>query len=73
MSEQSNSVTPSTTANYFIGYKRILDYFKQAQKGCPKGVGLKKDSKAKGSYTELTSCGGSSGGCILCPVSVLAT
>lgn len=53
MSEQSNSVTASTSADYLIGYERILDYFKQAQKECPKGVGLKKDSKAKGSYITL--------------------
>lgn len=53
MSEKSNSVTLSTSADYLIGYERILDYFKQAQKECPKGVGLKKDSKAKGSYITL--------------------
>jgi len=53
MSEKSNSVTASTSADYLIGYERILDYFKQAQKECPKGVGLKKDSKAKGSYITL--------------------
>jgi len=41
MSEKSNSVTVSTSADYLIGYERILDYFKQAQKECPKGVGLK--------------------------------
>lgn len=53
MSEKFNPVTASTTADYLIGYERILDYFKQAQKECPKGVGLKKDSKAKGSYITL--------------------
>lgn len=53
MSEKSNSVTASTSADYLIGYERILDYFKQAQKECPKGVGLKKDSKAKVSYVTL--------------------
>lgn len=53
MSEKSNSVTLSTSADYLIGYERILDYFKQAQKECPKGVGLKKDTKAKGSYVTL--------------------
>ncbi|XZO03446.1 MAG: hypothetical protein ACM65L_06945 [Microcoleus sp.] len=53
MSEKSNSITVSTSADYLIGYERILDYFKQAQKECPKGVGLKKDSKAKGSYITL--------------------
>ncbi|WP_041622977.1 hypothetical protein [Oscillatoria nigro-viridis] len=53
MSEKSNPVTLSTSADYLIGYERILDYFKQAQKECPKGVGLKKDSKAKGSYITL--------------------
>lgn len=51
MSEKSNSVTTNTTADYLIGYERILDYFKQAQKECPKGVGLKRDSKASGGYT----------------------
>ncbi|MEG4575809.1 hypothetical protein QUA56_24530 [Microcoleus sp. N3A4] len=53
LSEKSNSVTLSTSADYLIGYEQILDYFKQAQKECPKGVGLKKDSKAKGSYITL--------------------
>jgi len=53
MSEKSNSITVSTSADYLIGYERILDYFKQAQKECPKGLGLKKDSKAKGSYIIL--------------------
>jgi hypothetical protein len=53
MSEKSNSVTASTTADYLIGYERILDYFKQAQKECPKGVGLKRDSKASGGYITL--------------------
>ncbi|MEG3975206.1 hypothetical protein QT970_11355 [Microcoleus sp. herbarium8] len=53
MSEKSNSVTVNTSADYLIGYERILDYFKQAQKESPKGVGLKKDSKAKGSYITL--------------------
>ncbi|WP_293355070.1 MULTISPECIES: hypothetical protein [unclassified Microcoleus] len=53
MSEKSNPITVSTSADYLIGYERILDYFKQAQKECPKGVGLKKDSKAKGSYITL--------------------
>lgn len=53
MSEKSDSVTASTSTDYLIGYERILDYFKQAQKECPKRVGLKKDSKAKGSYITL--------------------
>ena len=38
MSEKSNSVTASASADYLIGYERIMDYFKQAQKECPKGV-----------------------------------
>ncbi|MEG4521171.1 MULTISPECIES: hypothetical protein [unclassified Microcoleus] len=53
MSEKSYPVTASTTADYLIGYERILDYFKQAQKECPKGVGLKRDSKASGGYITL--------------------
>lgn len=53
MSEKLNPVTVSNSADYLIGYERILDYFKQAQKECPKGVGLKKDSKASGSYITL--------------------
>ncbi|TAG97471.1 MAG: hypothetical protein EAZ09_04895 [Oscillatoriales cyanobacterium] len=53
MGEKFNSVTLSTSADYLIGYERILDYFKQAQKECPKAVGLKKDSKASGSYITL--------------------
>jgi len=51
MSEKSKSVTVSTSADYLIGYERVLDYLKDAQKESPKGVGLKKDSKAKGSYS----------------------
>lgn len=53
MSDKPNLVTVSTSADYLIGYERILDYFKQAQKECPKGVGLKKDSKTKVSYITL--------------------
>ncbi|MCC3576157.1 MAG: hypothetical protein JGK30_32130 [Microcoleus sp. PH2017_40_RAT_O_B] len=53
MSEKSKSVTVSNSANYLIGYERVLDYLKEAQKQSPKGVGLKKDSKAKGSYVTL--------------------
>ncbi|MCC3530431.1 MAG: hypothetical protein JGK21_20520 [Microcoleus sp. PH2017_22_RUC_O_B] len=53
MSEKSKSVTVNNSANYLIGYERILDYLKEAQKQSPKGVGLKKDSKAKGSYVTL--------------------
>ncbi|MEG4338542.1 hypothetical protein [Microcoleus sp. D3_18_C2] len=53
MSEKSNPVTASTTADYLIGYERILDYFQQAQKECPKGVGLKRDRKASGGYITL--------------------
>ena len=50
MAELSKSVTVSNWADYLIGYERILDYFKQAQKECPKGVGMKKNRKASGSY-----------------------
>ncbi|MEG3844770.1 hypothetical protein [Microcoleus sp. herbarium14] len=53
MSEKSNPLTASTTADYLIGYERVLDYFKQAQKECPKGVGLKRDRKASGGYITL--------------------
>ncbi|WP_377475777.1 MAG: hypothetical protein P2A85_23495 [Microcoleus anatoxicus] len=53
MSEKSNPVTTSTTGDYLVGYERILDYFKQAQKECPKGVGLKRDRKASGGYITL--------------------
>lgn len=53
MNEKYDSITVSTSADYLIGYERILDYFKQAQKECPKGLGLRKDSKAKGSYIIL--------------------
>jgi hypothetical protein len=53
MSGKLKSVTVSTSADYLIGYERILDYLKDAQKECPKGVGLKKESRAKGSYVQL--------------------
>jgi len=53
MSEKSKPVTVSNSADYLIGYERILDYLKDAQKECPKGVGLKKESRAKGSYVQL--------------------
>ncbi|MGB7711185.1 MAG: hypothetical protein WBL95_16905 [Microcoleus sp.] len=53
MSEKSNPVTVSTSADYLVGYERILDYFQQAQKECPKGVGLKRDRKASGGYITL--------------------
>lgn len=53
MSGKPKSVTVSTSADYLIGYERVLDYLKDAQKECPKGVGLKKESRAKGSYVQL--------------------
>ncbi|MEG4445740.1 hypothetical protein QUB47_28345 [Microcoleus sp. AT9_B5] len=53
MSGKSKSVTVSSSVDYLIGYERILDYLKDAQKECPKGVGLKKESRAKGSYVQL--------------------
>ena len=53
MSGKSKSVTVCTSADYLIGYERVLDYLKDAQKECPKGVGLKKESRAKGSYVQL--------------------
>ncbi|WP_293125517.1 hypothetical protein [Microcoleus sp. bin38.metabat.b11b12b14.051] len=53
MSEKSNPLTASTTADYLIGYERVLDYFKQAQKECPNGIGLKRDRKASGGYITL--------------------
>ncbi len=53
MSGKSKSVTVSNSADYLIGYERVLDYLKDAQKECPKGVGLKKDNKASGSYITL--------------------
>ena len=53
MSEKSKSVTVSNSADYLIGYERILDYLKDAQKDCPKCVGLKRESRAKGSYLHL--------------------
>jgi hypothetical protein len=55
MSEKFNPVTASTTANYLVGYERILDYFQQAQKECPKGVRLKRDRKASGGYITCNS------------------
>jgi len=53
MGENSKSVTVSIWADYLIGYERILDYFKQAQKECPKGVGLKKDRKPSETHITL--------------------
>ncbi|MEG4323366.1 MULTISPECIES: hypothetical protein [unclassified Microcoleus] len=53
MSGNSKSVTVSNSADYLIGYERVLDYLKDAQKECPRGVGLKKESRAKGSYVQL--------------------
>ncbi|WP_293125400.1 hypothetical protein [Microcoleus sp. bin38.metabat.b11b12b14.051] len=53
MSGKSKSVTVSNSADYLIGYERVLDYLKDAQKDCPKGVGLKRESRAKGSYVQL--------------------
>ncbi|MCC3443728.1 MULTISPECIES: hypothetical protein [unclassified Microcoleus] len=53
MSEKSKSVTVSTWGDYLIGYERVLDYLKEAQKESPKVVALKKDTKAKGSYITL--------------------
>ncbi len=53
MRKSYNLVTASTTADYLVGYERILDYFKQAQKECPKGIGLKRDRKASGGYITL--------------------
>ena len=53
MSGKSKSVTVSNSADYLIGYERVLDYLKDAQKDCPKGVGLKKDNKASGSYITI--------------------
>lgn len=50
MSEKSKSVTANNWADYLIGYERVLDYLKDAQKKCPKGVGLKKEVKSSGSY-----------------------
>lgn len=53
MSEKSKLLTVSNSGDYLIGYERILDYLKDAQKECPKAVGLKKESCAKGSYVQL--------------------
>lgn len=53
MSEKSKSVTVNNWGDYLIGYERVLDYLKDAQKKCPKEVGLKKDNKAKGAYITL--------------------
>ncbi|WP_449419791.1 hypothetical protein [Phormidium nigroviride] len=45
MREESKAINVSTSGNHIIGYERILDYFKEAQKDCPKGIGLKRESK----------------------------
>lgn len=53
MRENQKQVTSSDIANYLIGYERLLDFFKEAQNQTPKGIGLKKDSKASGTYVLL--------------------
>ncbi|MEG4199958.1 hypothetical protein [Microcoleus sp. Pol12A5] len=53
MREDSKVITVSTSGDYLIGYERILDYFKEAQKECPKGVGLKRESKPSANYISL--------------------
>ncbi|PHJ58182.1 hypothetical protein VF14_26570 [Nostoc linckia z18] len=53
MREKNKQVTPSDVANHLIGYERLLDFFKEAQNQTPKGIGIKKDSKASGTYILL--------------------
>ncbi|MBH8563747.1 hypothetical protein I8748_16375 [Nostoc sp. CENA67] len=53
MRENQKQVTSSNVANHLIGYERLLDFFKEAQNQTPKGIGLKKDSKASGTYILL--------------------
>ncbi|MFB2919443.1 hypothetical protein [Aerosakkonema funiforme] len=51
--KNQDGLVASDAANHLIGYERLLDYFKQAQSECPKGVGLKKESKPSGTYVLL--------------------
>ena len=53
MRENQKQVTQSDIGNHLIGYERLLDFFKEAQNQTPKGIGLKKDSKASGTYVLL--------------------
>ncbi|BAY37087.1 hypothetical protein NIES2111_14220 [Nostoc sp. NIES-2111] len=53
MREKQKQVTPTDLGNHLIGYERLLDFFKEAQQQTPKGIGLKKDSKASGTYVLL--------------------
>ncbi|OKH31263.1 hypothetical protein NIES2119_29060 [[Phormidium ambiguum] IAM M-71] len=53
MREIQDLTTVSNAGNHLIGYERLLDYWKDIQQQCPKGVGLKKDTKASGTYVLL--------------------
>jgi hypothetical protein len=53
MRESFNQVTASDLGKHLIGYERLLALFKDIQKQTPKGVGLKREVKASGTYILL--------------------
>ncbi|MEH1784290.1 MAG: hypothetical protein V7L23_01475 [Nostoc sp.] len=53
MRDTSNHFTASNLGNHLIGYERLLALFKEIQKQTPKGVGLKREVKASGTYILL--------------------
>ncbi|MEH2266087.1 hypothetical protein [Nostoc sp.] len=53
MRESFDQVTASDLGKHLIGYERLLALFKDIQKQTPKGVGLKREVKASGTYILL--------------------
>ncbi|MBW4428022.1 MAG: hypothetical protein KME50_27165 [Nostoc desertorum CM1-VF14] len=53
MRETEKQVTTSNLDKHLIGYERLLALFKDIQKQTPKGVGLKREVKASGTYILL--------------------
>jgi hypothetical protein len=53
MRETEKQVTASNLSSHLIGYERLLALFKDIQKQTPKGVGLKREVKASGTYILL--------------------
>ena len=55
MRETEKQVTASNLSSHLIGYERLLALFKDIQKQTPKGVGLKREVKASGTYILYSS------------------
>lgn len=53
MRETEKQVTASNLSSHLIGYERLLALFKEIQKQTPKGVGIKREVKASGTYLLL--------------------